>query len=460
MVDVAIRIEYVQRGVLGLPERRSFSKYEVMLCIASLLALVIQLYIAPHTTSRVDIAYYLQDAMEIVDQKHYFDFYRHTVYEYPPVWAYYISLVYILRPVTNWRDPGFLTMVKLPLILSDVIAGILVFYYVRKDVDARKAFLGSILLLFHPHLTFISAMWGMNDSICTMFLLLSVFLLKDDRLKESAISMSLALLMKQYAAIPLVLILALILKRQGIRESCVYFAIVVLPLIIISIPYLLADPEPYFQALTFSVFKPQVELRLKSGGFWRLIKYIIENHTTIETPKWLITIQYPFFLIGYLFTLSFFYLKIPDNNDRVDRFLTNDAVLLPVLYFLIFCPVVHPQWYVLLMPFICIRLVLMKRNSELAWYIPTLFPFIHHFMFISSIKFDSTEPLDTFIHMVWDFRSETQDFWYVPVRTSIFIGLFALFLRLIIYYEQDLRSISTNTPLLIEVSTSTKERID
>ena len=408
--------------------------------VTSLFTLGIQLYFAPHTMSRVDIAYYLQDAKEIVIQKHYFDFYRHTVYEYPPLWAYYISLTYLIHPVTSWKDPGFLTLIKIPLILSDVIAGILLFYYVKREAGPRRALLYSTLLLFHPQMLLISAMWGMNDSICTMFLLSSIFLLKDEKIWKSAILMSLALLVKQYAAFPLLLILAFILKKHGRSEAFTFLVIAFSPLMVISIPYLLVDPEPYLRALTFNVSGPQLDIRLKSGGFWRLIKYVIENYTTIQAPPWLTESQYPLFALGYLLILFFYYSRIPSNKEKTHGLVVNDAVLLPVLYFLIFCPVVHPQWYVLLIPFICIRLALMKRDSEILWYIPTLFPFIYYFIFTSSIRFDSTEPLDTLIHMVWAFRDQTIGFWYIPVRTSIFIGLFALFLRLLIFYRQDLRS--------------------
>ncbi len=417
------------------------SKYEIGLIVTSLLSFAIQLYIAPYTASQVDIAFYLQDATEIVVQRHYFDFYRHTVYEYPPLWAYYLSLVYIFHPVAYWRDPGFLILVKMPLIISGIFSGVLLFFYTRKDAGPKRAFLYSVLLLFHPHMTFINAMWGMNDSLCTIFLLFSIYFLKNEELRRSAIMMSLALLIKQYAVFPLIFLLMFILKRYGQKRACIFLAIVSLPLIVISIPYLLVDPEPYFRAITFSVFKPQVEIRLKSGGFWRFLKYIIENHTTIETPAQLIAVQYPLFAMGYLFTLNFFYSKIPYYTKKTSSFLVNDAVLLSVLYFLIFCPVAHAQWYVLLMPFICIRLALMKRMSELLWYIPTLFPFIYHFVFISSIRFSAPEPLDTLIHMVWAFRSETEEFWYIPVRTSVFFGLFAIFLRLLIFYRQDLESL-------------------
>ncbi len=430
-------------GVVQLFQRWSISKHEMVLFIVSLLVLGVQLYIAPHTMSRVDIAYYLRDAREIVDRRHYFDFYRHTVYEYPPLWAYYISLVYLIHPVTNRRDPGFLTLIKIPLILSDVILGILLFYYVRREVGSRKALLYSTLLLLHPHMLFISAMWGMNDSICAMFLFSSIFLLRDGNIWKSAVLMGLALLVKQYAAFPLVFILALILKKYGRSEACAFLLTAFSPLFVISIPYLLADPEPYLRAITFNVSEPQLDIRLKSGVFWRFIKYVIENHTTIDTPPWLTLPQYPLFALGFLLVLLFFYSRIPSNRKEAYSFVVNDAVLLSVLYFLIFCPVVHPQWYVLLMPFVCVRLALMKKGSEILWYIPTLLPFIHHFVFTSSIRFDSTEPLDTFIHMVWAFRSETAAFWYIPIRTGIFVGLLALFLRLLVFYEKDLHSLDS-----------------
>jgi len=335
--------------------RCGFSKYEVALSFISILSLALQLYIAPHTTSRVDIAYYFKDAQEIVIQRRYFSFYRHTIYEYPPVWAYYIALVYLIHPVSYWREPGFLTLIKLPLIISDIMAGLLLYYYVKTDIGPRKALLYSGLLLFHPHLTFISAMWGMNDSICTLFLLSSVFYLKDGRLRNSAVMMSLALLIKQYAFLPIPPVLGLILKKYGKKEALVFFTLALLPLALISIPYLIVDPEPYFRAITFNVLKPQTEIRLKSGGFWRFIKYIIENHTTLDKPQWLLDSQYPLFFIGYLLITIFYYQKVSGDSKRVGGFLANDSVLLPSLYFLVFCPVVHPQWYVLLMPFICIR---------------------------------------------------------------------------------------------------------
>ena len=80
--------------------------------------------------------------------------------------------------VTVVTDPIFNTLVKVPLIVSDILSAFLIykiaFFFTRDNTTSRNA---SFLYFFNPIVIWISAAWGQYDSLAVLFTLLSFYLL-------------------------------------------------------------------------------------------------------------------------------------------------------------------------------------------------------------------------------------------------------------------------------------------
>lgn len=137
--------------------------------------------------------------------------------DYPPG---YIYVLYLLGKVQQWFDLGassaaFGVVLKMPSLLADLAAAILVYYLGKRRISAKAAFGLGLLYLFNPAVIVNSAAWGQVDSFFALFLAAGVVLLTEKRVTGSCILFAVALLIKPQTLIfAPVLILALIASRS------------------------------------------------------------------------------------------------------------------------------------------------------------------------------------------------------------------------------------------------------
>uniref|UniRef100_A0A7C2BLA6 DUF2029 domain-containing protein n=1 Tax=Thermosphaera aggregans TaxID=54254 RepID=A0A7C2BLA6_9CREN len=192
-----------------------------------LTALIIRLLFAPFfahiwdvNTIQVSLYYFYQHGINIYEYVYnvsmwlqtstnlslYYEGYAylpHYLLMNVPLYSLYLTLGGDPLPIKNVFDPShplkvafsadihiFLLIIKLPIILSDAIVVWLLYKISRK--------LAWIYAL-SPYSVFISAVWGMFDSLIALLLLVTVLLLRDRRFFEAGIAYSLSLI-KLYTA--------------------------------------------------------------------------------------------------------------------------------------------------------------------------------------------------------------------------------------------------------------------
>jgi len=253
-------------------------------------------------------------------------------YAYPPAWLYWLiitTLVNKLYPNLNLH----VFLIKLPIIISDILAGILIYRIAAKlGFDEKRSLLIMGIWLFNPITYFISTIWGMFDSIAVLFMLISIKYILDERYIRSAIAAGIGIAVKILPALILLPTLAHLLK-SGKLDLRNFILKIVLPVaavfLAISTPFL-TTPIEYFNALfhhTKSV-----------GGF----TYWIAVSTFVNLSNfWYI--PFTVFLIATLYI----YRKIGVglNNDRYI-----DACAATVAIFLATSPKVNIQYTLTLIP--------------------------------------------------------------------------------------------------------------
>ena len=188
-------------------------------------------------------------------------------YAYPPVWLYWLVVVAILGGDLLSK----IFMIKLPIILADLACAVMIYRLAgRLNLSERKALLAAAVWLFNPITYFISAFWGMFDSIAVFFQLLAIDFLLKRRYVHSGVAIGVGAAVKIIPAL-LLLPVAIYLWKKGERILAVLPRIVLpaaLVFAIASTPFL-TTPLEYFQAL--------VQHSKSVGGFtyWMALSTLI-----------------------------------------------------------------------------------------------------------------------------------------------------------------------------------------
>ena len=253
-------------------------------------------------------------------------------YAYPPAWLYWLILTTFigkLYPNLNFH----VLMIKLPIIISDILVGILAYgIAARLGFDEKKSLLIMGIWLFNPITYFMSSIWGMFDSIAVLFMLISIKYIIDEKYIRSAVAAGIGIAVKILPALILLPTLAHLLKsgKLDLRNFVLKIALPVAAVfLVISTPFL-TTPIEYFNALfhhTKSV-----------GGF----TYWIAVSTLVNLSNfWFI----PF--IAFLIITIYIYRKIKVGVDE-DGYI--DACAATVAVFLATSPKVNIQYTLTLIP--------------------------------------------------------------------------------------------------------------
>ena len=206
----------------------------------TLIGLAIRLVLAPLTQFTYDpVVWYSAGNDMLAGLSPYYT----KTYSYPPLWAFtyfpflllaslivdprtfgthvaqmdWISLVLGYSPTI--LSPVFLLAVKLPLIIADVVTGILIYKLARGLSTfglARKAYL---FWLFNPLVIWTSAVHGAFDVIPAMFTVLALMFLLRAKYIQTGMSLSIGILYKVYPVYLLPLYVILVWTDLGRSRS-------------------------------------------------------------------------------------------------------------------------------------------------------------------------------------------------------------------------------------------------
>jgi len=390
-------------------ENRSFGRRVIQyliehreLVFVCILGFLIRLYFIPYIISMDDL-YTWRNTGRAICGGHLLDFYHtYLKYRYPPLWGYICALSYKITTLfvpehIRIVNIHFLTWIKMPLIISDILIGASLHRFVTEVTgDRRKALLASMLFIFNPLVVYVSAHWAMFDSLCLLFLVLSEFYLVKGELGKSAVMNALGVLTKQFAY-PIALVSGLIVFRnRGWKRGVTYLATIGLIFGFFSIPYMIFETEEYLDAVIYTA--PVRWLRPAKGGFWGIL-HIGQRWQLFYVPRFINDIYFYTFYAVFLFWFGFFLTRRIMIDDRN----LNDVMVMLSLTFLTLSPYIHTNYFFLCVPFICLSVALGHHNP--LWYAIATFPittWVYAFPFIEdpehlwSLSFVTLNCISTF----------------------------------------------------------------
>ena len=161
---------------------------------------------------------------------------------YPPVWGYVIASVTPLFDLFNcvptmrlveevaWGAQGVgqgwvpsigsIVIIKLPLIVADVINGLLIFKIARRlEFEEKTAVCAAAMWMFCPLTIWVSGGQGQFDSISLMFILVAFYSYLKNSYLLCGMSIAAATLTKVFPALVVLPLMALILTRTDERKD-------------------------------------------------------------------------------------------------------------------------------------------------------------------------------------------------------------------------------------------------
>jgi len=340
------------------------------------IALALRLLVSPISANSWDMYLWLETAQNIVLKHQVFDFYTSNPsmhYALPPVWAFYLAAIYRLHPASSSDDLAFRFLAKLPMTVSDIVVAALAQRYVLAVTrDERKSTLAGILWLLNPHVFFISSIWGMPDSVCVMFLLLSIYLILTRRTTLAGLSYGLSVMTKHYSLLAYPLLLASILKRDR-ADFAKFLLASVAVMSLISLPFLIYDWDDYIVSLFLHTETHFPSLSKEMSGIYQLVS-ILHAWKKFRVPSLILNLG--FILLAVLELLSFpliYYSKMDQGAEL------NLCCLLPSASFVCLSLSVAPQYLVFPVVFLLIDVFL--RNQNRLFIAVSAIPFLFYVAF-------------------------------------------------------------------------------
>jgi len=228
--------------------------FYTFLAIGFILRVILATLIKGHT---IDITNFGSWAIHVANRGLPYFYVGIPFADYPPGYIYVLYLIGLMQKLFSIsRDSSlFLLMLKLPSIITDLIATNLIHSLSIKKTKRANALLLSFVFLFNPAIILNSSIWGQVDSFFTIFIILMIIYLINEKFTAASIFSFVALLVKPQALIFMpVLVFSLISTKdfriiiKSIAYGILTFILGVLPFSIIQGAFFIF--KKYFDTLS------------------------------------------------------------------------------------------------------------------------------------------------------------------------------------------------------------------
>ncbi len=186
-------------GKKGTDDSASRSLYGmefwILMAVALILRLILAYYKQGFDTDINCFAYWANRMYEVGPAK----FYDPEIFsDYPPGYLYLLWIVGAISSALDlaYRSGAHLVVVKLPSIICDLLTGWLIYREAYKRLGRTEAHFVEAAYLFQPMILLNSVVWGQVDSVYTLFVLLTVLFLSEEKYLRAYLFFAIGILIK------------------------------------------------------------------------------------------------------------------------------------------------------------------------------------------------------------------------------------------------------------------------
>jgi len=306
---------------------------------------------------------------------------------YPPLWLFVLRLALFAAPASmaspDMVDVSWRVAMKTPIIAADLAIGGLLMWAIPGS-KLKKLFFG-FLWLFHPTAWYNSAVFGQFDAIAAVLLLVSLVLLLKGRDRLGFIFAGLAVLTKQHAALPALLMLAVLCRHMKTRRLLENCALVAGMFVVVSLPFIFGgNLIPYLRSVFFPAQSPgyQTPLVYAFGGIGSFLTYLHE--ACHLNTAWLFVYCIPLLAAAVISAVVLCYVK----KIRLEQ-----ASLIGILLFVALFYRVNYQYLIMYLPLALFALAVSRRWLERSFLLAlVILPAVWIWLFDVSFWFRYLKP--------------------------------------------------------------------
>lgn len=320
-------------------------KNNYLVLIIFTLAILLRFYLIPFTlgVDTVDM-YYMGN--EMVDQNKGIYEIQHPI-AWPPLYPWIIKACFSLwrhffsqetfspaLRTTSFDYLSLTTIFKIPPFLAEMAIGVFIYLIFLKLGKQKKGLIALSLWFFSPVSFIINTMWGKFDVISVLFVVMTAYLFLLKKYSWAALSLGIGVATNMW---PLLLAPVIFFKvaRQSWLKAFGILLIIILPIIIISLPYLAKMPHTYLDVLSG---KKGIGEQDWIFGWRPEIYWFVPKPITLSI----------FFALVFLLSASWKF------KDRAEQFCAQSLIILAT--FFVFSPYA-PQFLIWFYPLLIIEAV-------------------------------------------------------------------------------------------------------
>lgn len=215
--------------------------YSACLGILLVAAAAIRLWIAwrdPGYTGDMNTFIYWSNRLKEVGLGH---FYAEGIFaDYPPGYLYVLYVLGGLKSLLSFADQGEAVrlLFKLPAILADLAAGVLLYRIGGRKLGPRLALGLSFIYLLNPAIWINSASWGQIDAFFSFFLIVFLYRLTQNRPERAAVWFALAVLIKPQALIFTPVLLLFFIYQRSWKRLLFSIGSGAVTLLVLAVPFI------------------------------------------------------------------------------------------------------------------------------------------------------------------------------------------------------------------------------
>ncbi len=162
---------------------------------------------------------------------------------YPPITAYYLGAVgkiYLHLPDAMQTEGVHNALVKLPAVLFELLAAVLICRHIGRKGDRRRGALAFAAYWLNPAIIIAGAFLGYQDAIAVTLSFLSLLLALESRVVLACVAFVLALLVKQLALFVFPVLAVFLLRSTARWKAFAGFAALPATACLVLLPFILA----------------------------------------------------------------------------------------------------------------------------------------------------------------------------------------------------------------------------
>ncbi|MEM1581398.1 MAG: hypothetical protein ABIM44_05120 [candidate division WOR-3 bacterium] len=360
--------------------------------------------------------------------------------ELPPIFPlalFIMGQIYsLIRPRLD--DVYLLVMfMKVPQIIAECLISLLIFIVVEEE-RSNEGVLAALIFSFNPFTFFLTAVWGAPESIASLFVIASIYMIYKSKYILAYCFLGFSLMVKPYTIVFLLPLILFSYPSIGTRKTILQLIFFALSALLVASPWLIAQKEVFIDAM-WSGALHNLGVRVPEGIIWGFPSFWLIINLLCNVSGFPYKIIAPLQIYIFIFlalALCFMTIKLRLNRERKNLWFISHLFL---FCFMMFFPSAHEKWVYSCFPLLLVASFIIHNQSIKLFltYLVLAFSLSGSIYGNGQYFFESTDVLPMPRNFVY--CGDLAEGWYYFLREStkiigsIFSQVFSAFLLLGIF---------------------------